>query len=109
MKTSHILFALLLLPGLAAAANGVTDLRSQQQLLNQHSQQAQQQRLLNNRQMDQRRLQQQRQFDNQRQQLLQTAPNGGQLLPNSNQPRDPFNRTAPAVPQAPLPATPARP
>lgn len=105
MKTSHILFALLLLPGLAAAANGVTDLRSQQQLLNQNSQQ----RLLNNRQMDQRRLQQQRQFDNQRQQLLQTAPNGGQLLPNGNQPRDPFNRTAPAVPQAPLPATPARP
>lgn len=107
MKTSHILFALLLLPGLAAAAaNGVTDLRSQQQLLNQNSQQAQQQRLLNNRQMDQRRLQQQRQFDNQRQQLMQTTPNGGQLLPNGNQPRDPFNRTAPAVP---MPATPARP
>ena len=108
MKTSHILFALLWLPG-PAAANGVTDLRSQQQVLNQSSQQAQQQRQLNNQQMDQRRQQQQRQFDNQRQQLMQTTPNGGQLLPNGNQPRDPFNRTAPAVPQAPMPATPARP
>lgn len=52
MKTSHILFALLWLPGLAAAGNGVTDLRSQQQVLNQSSQQAQQQRQLNNQQMD---------------------------------------------------------
>lgn len=108
MKTYHILFGLLL-PGLAAAANGVTELGSQQQLLNQRSQQAQQQRMLNNQQLDQRRLQQQRQFDNHQQRLLKTTPNGGQPLPNGNQPRDPFQRTAPAVPQAPLPATPARP
>ena len=101
MKSYHLLYGLLLLSGLAAAANGVTELSSQQQFLNQ--------RTLNNQQLDQRRLQQQRQFDNNQQQLQQTAPNGGKLLPNGNQPRSPFNRTAPAVPQAPLPASPARP
>jgi len=109
MKSYHLLYGLLLLSGLATAANGVTELSSQQQFLNQRTQQTQQQRMLNNQQLDQRRLQQQRQFDNNQQQLQQTAPNGGELLPNGNQPRSPFNRTAPAVPQAPLPASPARP
>ena len=91
MKSYHLLYGLLLLSGLATAANGVTELSSQQQFLNQRTQQTQQQRMLN------------------KQQLQQTAPNGGKLLPNGNQPRSPFNRTAPAVPQAPLPASPARP
>lgn len=109
MKSYHLLYGLLLLSGLATAANGVTELSSQQQFLNQRTQQTQQQRMLNNQQLDQRRLQQQRQFDNNQQQLQQTVPNGGKLLPNGNQPRSPFNRTAPAVPQAPLPASPARP
>ncbi|CAI1987774.1 Uncharacterised protein [Serratia quinivorans] len=103
MKTYHLLYGLLLLSGLAGAANGVTELSSQQQFLNQRNQQAQQQRMLNNQQLDQRRLQQQRQFDNNQQQLLRTSPNGGKLLPNGNQPRNPFDRTTPAVPQAPLP------
>ncbi|TFZ53820.1 hypothetical protein E5C26_01230 [Serratia proteamaculans] len=103
MKNYHLLYGLLLLSGLANAANGVTELSSQQQFLNQRNQQAQQQRMLNNQQLDQRRLQQQRQLDNNQQQLLKTSPNGGQLLPNGNQPRNPFDRTTPAVPQAPLP------
>ena len=109
MKSYRILYGLLLLSGLATAANGVTELSSQQQFLNQRNQQTQQQRMLNNQQLDQRRLQQQRQFDNNQQQLQPNSPNGGQLLPNGNQPRNPFNRTTPSVPQAPLPATPMRP
>jgi type II secretory pathway pseudopilin PulG len=104
MKIHHLLYGLLLLSGLASATNGVTELSSQQKFLNQRDQQAQQQRMLNNQQLDQRRLQQQRQFDNNQQQLLRNSPNGGQLLPNGNQPRNPFDRTTPAVPQAPLPA-----
>lgn len=109
MKRYHILYSLLLLSGLATAANGVTELSSQQQFFNRHTQQAQQRRMLNNQQLDQRRLQQQRQFDNNQQQLLRNAPNNGQLLPNGNQPRNPFNRTSPTVPQTQIPATPARP
>lgn len=109
MKSYHILYGLLLLSGLATAANGVTELSSQQQFLNQRNQQAQQQRMLNNQQLDQRSRQQQRQFDDNQQKLLRNAPNGGQLLPNGNQPRNPFNRTSPTVPQTQMPATPARP
>ncbi|CAI1084590.1 MAG TPA: hypothetical protein DHV72_03870 [Serratia grimesii] len=103
MKSYHMLYSLLLLSGLAAAANGVTDLSSQQQFLNHRNQQVQQQRMLNNQQLDQRRLQQQRQFDNNQQQLQRNSPNNGQLLPNGNQPRNPFDRTTPSVPQAPMP------
>lgn len=75
MKRYHLLYGLLLLSGLATAANGVTELSSQQQFLNQRNQQAQQQRMLNNQQLDQRRLQQQRQFDNNQQQLQPNSPN----------------------------------
>lgn len=109
MKSYRILYGLLLLSGLAMAANGVTELSSQQQFLNQRNQQAQQQRMLNNQQLDQRRLQQQRQFDKNQQKLLRNAPNSGQLLPNGNQPSNPFNRTSPTVPQTQMPATPVRP
>ncbi|MCS3406754.1 hypothetical protein [Serratia sp. AKBS12] len=104
MKHQYGFIALLLLPWLASAENGVTTLSGQQQFLNQRSQQQQQQRTLNNQQLDQRRLQQQRQFDNNQRKLLQTAPNNSQILPNGNQPANPFNRTTPAVPTAPLPA-----
>ncbi|WP_434462102.1 hypothetical protein ACMV5L_00990 [Serratia plymuthica] len=99
MKSYHILYGLLLLSGLATAANGVTELSSQQQFLNQRNQQMQQQRMLNNQQLDQRSRQQQRQFDDNQQ----------KLLPNGNQPRNPFNRTSPTVPQTQMPVTPARP
>ncbi|EFE96755.1 hypothetical protein [Serratia odorifera] len=104
MIRQYGLIALLLMPWLASAENGVTTLSGQQQFLNQRSQQQQQQRTLNNQQLDQRRLQQQRQFDNNQQQLLQTAPKNRQMLPNGNQPNNPFKRTTPAVPGVPLPA-----
>ncbi|MFI8416228.1 hypothetical protein ACQKDS_07175 [Serratia sp. NPDC078593] len=88
------LIALLLLPWLATAANGINTLSEPQPL---PGQDYQQQRMLNNQHRDQRRMQQQRQFENNRQKLRQTAPKNRQILPNGNQPQNPFDRTTPAV------------
>ncbi|WP_230469433.1 MULTISPECIES: hypothetical protein [Gibbsiella] len=103
MKTPALFIALLLLAWQAGAQN--LNAAAGVQPLNQDS--VQQQRMLDNQQREQRRLQQQRQFDANQQRLQQTSPGNSRLIPNNNQPRSPFDRSAPSVPQAPLPAAPA--
>ncbi|CAI2119192.1 Uncharacterised protein [Serratia fonticola] len=114
MKRHLIITTLLWLPWLAVAENGVTTLSQQQQFLNQRSQQAQQQRMLNNQQMEQRQQQSYQLKANQPKMLpyngnnnsMQLQVTTGKMLQNGNQPVNPFNQTAPVIPQAPLPATP---
>ncbi|TQI78290.1 hypothetical protein FHU10_1706 [Serratia fonticola] len=113
------MFALLLLPWLAVAANGVTPLSQQQPFLNHGDQQWQQQRILNNQQMEQRRQQQGYELKMNQPKMLSDNPgnnpmrpmntNSKTLLQNGGVARNPFNNTAPVVPQVPLPATPSSP
>jgi type II secretory pathway pseudopilin PulG len=117
MKRHLIIATLLWLPWLAAAENGVTTLSQQQQFLNQRDQQAQQQRMLNNQQMEQRQQQGYPLKANQPKMLpyngnnnpMQPQMTTGKMLQNGNQAVNPFNQTAPAIPQVPLPATPLPP
>lgn len=117
MRRQLIMATLLWLPCLATAENGVTTLSQQQQFLNQRDQQAQQQRMLNNQQMEQRQQQGYPLKANQPKMLpyngninpMQPQMNNGKMLQNGGQPVNPFNQTAPVIPQAPLPATPALP
>ncbi|MEX2943653.1 hypothetical protein [Serratia fonticola] len=120
MKRHLIVTTLLWLPWLAAAENGVTTLSQQQHFLNQRdqqAQQAQQQRMLNNQQMEQRQQQGYPLKANQPKMLpyngnnnpMQPQMTTGKMLQNGNQPVNPFNQTAPVIPQAPLPATPLPP
>ncbi|ERK07240.1 hypothetical protein L580_2151 [Serratia fonticola AU-P3(3)] len=117
MKRHLIVTTLLWLPWLAAAENGITTLSQQQQFLNQRDQQAQQQRMLNNQQMEQRQQQGYPLKANQPKMLpyngnnnpMQPQMTPGKMLQNGNQPVNPFNQTAPVIPQAPLPATPLPP
>ncbi|MGF6192311.1 hypothetical protein [Serratia sp. 2723] len=109
------LFALLLLPWLAVAENGVTTLSQQQQFLHHSDQQWQQQRVLNNQQMEQRHQQQGYPLKMNQPKMLSDNPGGNPMRPmnanrntmlqNGGGPRNPFNNTPPVVPQAPLPAT----
>ncbi|MBL5861075.1 hypothetical protein JBO49_10645 [Serratia fonticola] len=117
MKHQLIIATLLWLPCLAAAENGVTTLSQQQHFLNQRDQQSQQQRMLNNQQMEQRQQQGYPLKANQPKMLpyngnnnpMQPQMTTGKMLQNGNQPVNPFNQTAPVIPQAPLPATPLPP
>ncbi|WP_025121847.1 MULTISPECIES: hypothetical protein [unclassified Serratia (in: enterobacteria)] len=117
MKRQLIIATLLWLPCLAMAENGVTTLSQQQHFLNQRDQQGQQQRMLNNQQMEQRQQQGYPLKANQPKMLpdngapnpMQPQMNNGKMLQNGGQPVNPFNQTAPAIPQAQLPATPLPP
>lgn len=117
MRRQLIMATLLWLPCLATAENGVTTLSQQQQFLNQRDQQAQQQRMLDNQQMEQRQQQGYPLKANQPKMLPYNGNNNpmqpqmtmGKMLQNGNQPVNPFNQTAPVIPQAPLPATPLPP
>lgn len=117
MTRPLIIATLLWLPWLAVAENGVTTLSQQQHMLNQRDQQGQQQRMLNNQQMAQRQQQGYPLKANQPKLLpyngttnpMQPQMNQGKMLQNGGQPVNPFNQTAPAIPQAPLPATPLPP
>ncbi len=113
MQYQPILAVLLLLPWLATAENGVTPLSQQQGFLN-----PQQQRVLNNQQMEQRRQQQSYQLKMNQPKMLPYSGNNNPMQPmmtnsnrqpNGNQPLNPFNQAAPAIPPAPLPVIPARP
>lgn len=119
MKLHLVIATLLLMPWLATAENGVTTLSQQQHFLDQRDQQMQQQRMLNNQQMEQRREQQNYQLKFNQPKMLpdngnnnpmrpMTTQSGG-MLQSGNQPRNPFDRTTPSVPQVPLPATSALP
>ncbi|CAI1930872.1 hypothetical protein [Serratia fonticola] len=117
MRRQLIMATLLWLPCLATAENGVTTLSQQQQFLNQRDQQAQQQRMLDNQQMEQRQQQGYPLKANQPKMLpynginnpMQPQMTTGKMLQNGNLPVNPFNQTAPVIPQTPLPATPLPP
>lgn len=113
MRRQLIMATLLWLPCLAAAENGITTLSQQQQFLSQRDQQGQQQRLLDNQQMGQHqgyplKSQQTRMLPyNGNNNPMQPQMTHGKMLPNGNQPVNPFNQAASTIPQVPNAKAPA--